>query len=124
MNGMNRVILIGHIGSDPEVRSTASGKRVVRLKCGDPFVLGRGGDEAIALADRIMVMKNGVVVAEQEGRLGPIWVKLVDQEVDEAVADLADLYGAASAAGTGDAPGAPEPGAEAGPGPAGEENAS
>lgn len=31
MNGMNRVILIGHIGSDPEVRSTASGKRVVRL---------------------------------------------------------------------------------------------
>ena len=70
------------------------------------------------------MMKNGVVVAEQEGRLGPIWVKLVDQEVDEAVADLADLYGAASAAGTGDAPGAPEPGAEAGPGPAGEENAS
>jgi single-strand DNA-binding protein len=31
MNGMNRVILIGHIGTDPEVRSTAAGKRVVRL---------------------------------------------------------------------------------------------
>jgi len=31
MNGMNRVILIGHVGQDPEVRSTASGKRVVRV---------------------------------------------------------------------------------------------
>lgn len=31
MNGMNRVILIGHVGQDPDVRSTASGKRVVRV---------------------------------------------------------------------------------------------
>ena len=34
---------------DLMIRAARRGKQVVRLKCGDPFVLGRGGEECLAL---------------------------------------------------------------------------
>ncbi|HYB97908.1 MAG TPA: segregation/condensation protein A [Candidatus Limnocylindrales bacterium] len=42
--------------------------------------------------------KLGVLVAEQEGRFGPIYVTLVGDDIDETIADLTEMYGPASAA--------------------------
>mgnify|MGYP003951071649 CR=1 FL=1 len=34
------------------IKAALRGERVVRLKCGDPYVFGRGGEEGLALAER------------------------------------------------------------------------
>src|SRR4029077_2630956 len=48
-------VFVGTLGSDPAIRQTeinkllvskaGEGRMVVRLKCGDPFIFGRGGEE-------------------------------------------------------------------------------
>jgi len=44
------------------------------------------------------MVKNGVIAAEQQGRFGAIWLRLLDEDVDETVADLTEMYGPRSAA--------------------------
>jgi len=44
------------------------------------------------------MVKNGVIAAEQEARFGQIWLRLIDEDVDETIASLAEMYGPGSAA--------------------------
>lgn len=37
MKGLNKAYLIGHIGQDPELRTTANGKQVLKLSLATPF---------------------------------------------------------------------------------------
>ncbi|HEY2775581.1 MAG TPA: segregation/condensation protein A [Candidatus Binatia bacterium] len=54
------------------------------------------------------MVKIGVIAAEQEGRFGPIWLRLVDEDVDESVAGLTEMYGPRSAGAEPDLGGEPD----------------
>lgn len=50
MKGLNKAYLIGHIGQDPELRTTASGKQLVKLSLATPNAR-RVGDEWVDTPD-------------------------------------------------------------------------
>ena len=90
------------------IRAARRGQRVVRLKCGDPFVFGRGGEEAIALraagidAEVVPCVTSafaapalaGIPVTHRGAATG---VVVVSGHAEEAFAPLLDTLGPGSA---------------------------
>ncbi len=65
------------------VRLARSGKRTVRLKGGDPYVLGRGGEEAECLAEAGVPFE--VIPGVTSGISGPAWAGIPVTHRGEAV---------------------------------------
>lgn len=73
----NRLIELAH-----------SGKRVLRLKGGDPFVFGRGGEEALALAEAGIVFR--IIPGVTAGIAGPAYagIPVTSRTVNQSVTFL------------------------------------